>query len=137
MESNDMEFWSLTPAVIGKKIKSVTGLDYWGDRVEFTFEDDCVLSMYHRQDCCENVSLEDWGDTKPEELIGGVVALFEKCTKDGDPEHYGVQQYTFYHMRTTKGDITMRWCGESNGYYSVEVTTELEDKDGNTIDDDF
>ena len=133
---NNMEFWSLCPSIIGKTIKSVEGLEEYSGRVTITLDDDSTLSMFHYQDCCESVSLVDWGDTNSDELVGGIVVLFEKCTKDGDPTYYGSQQYTFYKLNTTKGDITMRWVGESNGYYSVSVSTELEDKDGNTIDDD-
>ena len=133
---NNMEFWALCPSIIGKTIKAVEGLKNYSDKVVITLDDDSTLSLFHYQDCCEDVSLEDWGGAEASDLIGGQVVLFEKCTQDGDPNHYGVQQYTFYKLNTTKGDITMRWCGESNGYYSVEVSTELEDKDGNSIDDD-
>ena len=31
--------------------------------------------------------------------------------------------WTFYTIRTNKVTITLRWCGESNGYYSVDVDT--------------
>lgn len=136
MENNGMDFWSLCPSIIGKTIKAVEGFKHYSGRVVITLDDDSTLSMFHYQDCCEDVCLEDWGDLDAKELIGGQIVLFEKCTQDGDPNHYGVQQYTFYKLNTTKGDITMRWCGESNGYYSVEVSTELEDKDGNSIYDD-
>lgn len=34
--------------------------------------------------------------------------------------------WTFYQFRTHKGDVTIRWCGESNGYYGVDVRVKSE-----------
>lgn len=85
-----------------------------------------TLEMYHSQDCCESVSIEDiCGDLS--DLTSALVVLAETSvsdTKDGEPappDRCDSETWTFYRLRTTKGDVTIRWCGSSNGYYSESV----------------
>lgn len=42
---------------------------------------------------------------------------------------WGDEQWTFYKFASAKGYVTVRWYGESNGYYSTSVYfEEVEDK---------
>ena len=76
--------------------------------------------MTHQRECCERVYLEDvcgdWDD-----LIGSPVLCAEESVSDGifDDE---LKSWTFYRLKTAKGSVTLRWQGESNGYYGVEVS---------------
>lgn len=79
-----------------------------------------VYSMEHEQDCCEQVIIEDvCGDL--EDLAGVPIVSCEEYHQDGAHDD-GVLTYTFYKFRTQKGDVTIRWLGESNGYYSHAVS---------------
>lgn len=77
--------------------------------------------MYHRQDCCESVEIEDiCGDL---ELLKGKIAEFEEVSDERDTE-FGTETWTFYKIATDQSFVTIRWYGESNGYYSESVDFE-------------
>ena len=93
------------------------------DEIHFHTQDGQVIRMYHEQDCCESVSIEDiCGDI--DDLLG-VVTLAEESTNEGS-SHYGESEtWTFYRLHTDRGGVTIRWYGASNGYYSESVSLEL------------
>jgi len=93
-----------------------------GDRIDFFFTEGPPLRMYHERDCCEQVWIEDIaGD--PEDLIGSPLLLAEVAC--AQPIHMinnlEVHRWTFYKFGTNKGYVTVRWCGSSNGFYSVAI----------------
>jgi len=83
------------------------------------------FKMFHDQDCCEGVYLEDvvgeLGD-----LVGSPILKAEENTSDLNPKdnHDDDFKWTFYNISTAKGTVTLRWYGESNGYYSIGVDLE-------------
>jgi len=85
------------------------------------------LTLEHQQDCCESVRIEDFeGDI--EDLVGHrLVSAEEVVNGDGkshkgkEPKYSESTTWTFYRLRTTGGDLWIRWLGESNGYYSERV----------------
>jgi len=95
------------------------------EEITFTTNTGERYIMYHEQDCSESVTVEDiCGDLN--DLISTPILLAEETTSDYNPE--GVVKecqdsftWTFYHLRTKKGTVTIRWYGESNGYYSEQV----------------
>ncbi len=87
-------------------------------------DDGSAYAFHHEQDCCENVWVEDvCGDVA--DLIGSpLVQAEEVVSKEGDPkpEYPDSWTWTFYKFATIKGSVTLRWLGESNGYYSESVS---------------
>lgn len=93
---------------------------FYGDTITFEVMglDNEQYFMHHEQDCCEYVYIEDViGNMR--DLIGYPLLMAEKMTKSGDGDEY--TEWTFYKFATIKGYVTIRWCGTSNGYYSVDV----------------
>lgn len=115
--------------LVGSTIQSVTGLEKDSERL-IIVTDKGTLSLLHRSLCCEKVSIVDFnGDVS--DLIGGYVSVADKRTNMKDTrESYFRTQYTFYTIRTSKGDMDIRWLGRDNGYYSVSVCEEWKDLSG-------
>lgn len=86
--------------------------------------------MYHNQDCCEGVKVEDiCGDLG--NLIGLPILTASEVTNKEKPEadredrdgFYDVTcTWTFYTLATNRGSVTIRWYGSSNGAYSERVS---------------
>jgi hypothetical protein len=106
--------------------RTITNLQQNGDdELLFTMDNGDRYIMYHSQNCCEHVRIEDInGDLN--DLVGSPVLQAEVVsgeTRDGWEEEYQNDSYTwtFYKFATIKGSVTLRWLGESNGYYSERV----------------
>lgn len=111
--------------LIGKRIVDIRGLEAGSESVHI-YTDNGTYRMYHYQDCCESVSIDDVnGDVS--DLIGEVVTLAEENTNCDEPkpgEYSESFTWTFYRIATIKGYVVIRWLGESNGYYSESVDFE-------------
>jgi hypothetical protein len=78
--------------------------------------------MWHCQDCCENVVLQDIiGELS--DLVGAPILVAEERVNGSETE-WGHETWTFSELATIKGSVTLRWLGESNGYYSEAVDFE-------------
>jgi len=113
--------------LVGKTITAIDGMVAGSDAVGFTCSDGSVFQMYHVQDCCESVDLNDVeGDVS--DLIGSPVVVAEEVNSDDvpPPDNDYVESYTwtFYRLATAKGFVVLRWLGASNGYYSEGVDFE-------------
>jgi len=79
--------------------------------------------LFHEQDCCESVTIEDiCGDTN--DLLGMPILLAEEVSNTDDPprsEYDVCYTWTFYKLSTNRGSVTIRWYGESNGCYSEKA----------------
>ena len=105
--------------LLGKTISEI-GLCKGNDLMRVRFSDGSSASWFHEQDCCEHVDIEDvCGD--PEDLVGSPLVTAERVDDYDGPrikDHWGSYTWTFYRFATERGSVTVRWFGESNGYYS-------------------
>ena len=111
--------------LIGKTLVSVTcGVGNEGDEIVFVTDTGARYVMYHTQNCCESVDIDDiCGDLA--DLVGSPITLAEESSNsevmprgDSSPESY---TWTYYKFATVKGYVDIRWYGDSNGYYSERV----------------
>ena len=112
--------------LLGKTLKDIKENK---DHIEFITDTEDKYLMYHEQDCCECVYIEDiCGDLNDllnseileAEDISGEIDMKDICTEEEYNEYESVT-WTFYKIGTRKGSVTIRWCGTSNGYYSESV----------------
>lgn len=109
----------------GKTIVKIKGAKRRSDEIRFHFSDGSVGKFYHQQECCEGVAVEDiCGDI--EDLIGSPLLMAEEASNVDETGNYESATWTFYKFATKNGSVTIRWLGESNGYYSKGVSFELE-----------
>ena len=108
--------------LIGKTLTEVQKVE--ADEIYFRTSDGEEYRMYHYQDCCESVSIEDIiGDL--DDLVGSPITMAEEITEQGEDTEWGDSStWTFYKFATNKGYVTIRWFGTSNGYYSESVDFE-------------
>jgi hypothetical protein len=122
---DDVKFETL----LGKTLSDVKVVrDGEDDEIIFTTTTGERYKMYHRRDCCEDVSIVDIvGDVKG--LVGVPILMAEEASNSDDPPparqfisgyEYTDDSYTwtFYKLATVNGYVTIRWYGSSNGYYS-------------------
>jgi len=111
--------------LIGKTIKKI---EKSSDHFKLITTENRTYLMYHERDCCESVTLDDViGDI--DDLIDSPILIADESTSkenpiDAKPETIEYQDsftWTFYKFSTIKGSVTIRWCGDSNGYYSESV----------------
>lgn len=103
--------------LFGQVLTQIEQID--NEELIFHTEGGKVYTMYHQQDCCESVRIEEIiGDLL--DLVGSPILQAEESSEDGAND-WGTSTWTFYKFATVKGYVTIRWVGESNGYYSERV----------------
>jgi len=123
--------------MIGKTLKKIC-VDRENDiYIIFITTGNEIYKMWHAyQECCERVEVDDIvGDL--DDLIGSPILMAEEVTEKGiynDDERGEILHesgrdvfsftWTFYKFATQKGYVTIKWYGNSNGFYSEKVDVE-------------
>lgn len=94
------------------------------EEITFSLVNGKIYRMYHEEDCCESVTIEDIVGIPIDDLIGDPILVAEERTSVENPLHESHDSFTwtFYELATIKGAVTIRWYGTSNGYYSERVS---------------
>ena len=110
--------------LLGQVLTKVENID--NEELVFTLSFGKKYRLYHEQDCCERVYIEDIVGSLVD-LVGSPLLLVEEVSQSVNPDIGAVNEngesstWTFYKLVTIKGGVTIRWYGESNGYYSERV----------------
>ena len=116
-----------------RSIKQIDGGETGDTRIRIKLSDDSVITMEHHQDCCESVYLDEFDSVDSlQELVGRVLYSIESREEEMTSENCRAESFdsgtwTFYHLKTSRGDVTLTWRGESNGYYSESVDIKWEE----------
>lgn len=109
----------LIKTMIGKEASAIIRSND-NEHLIFRFNDGSVYWFYHEQDCSESVSIEDIaGDL--DDLLWAPLVVAEERINSQESVDFESHTWTFYEFATRKGSVTVRWHGESNGYYSESV----------------
>ena len=108
--------------LLGKTLVNID-INEHKDVIIFTDLEGNRYQMFHEQECCEDVGIEEViGDLN--DLIGEPITMAEESTNREDKmgkDIYDDFTWTFYKLATIKGYVTIGWLGESNGCYSEDV----------------
>jgi hypothetical protein len=111
----------------GKTITAISNATVGSEDIRIDCDDGTAYRLVYHQDCCASCSLEDIaGDLS--DLVGHPILMAEVAEGGADlhpaPQHADSFTWAFYKLATVKGYVTLRFLGESNGYYSETVDFE-------------
>lgn len=114
-------FLHRTPLYINREDESIT----------FYLDNAKSIRMYHSQDCCESVYIEDINGDLNSLLFKPILQADEKISTNEDSNSNTDESFTwtFYTLANISSVVDIRWYGSSNGYYSERVDLAINDYD--------
>jgi len=108
--------------MIGAIINKIDGGSVNSDIMIFHARNGKKFTFYHRQDCCESVTIDDICGDINDLLNSPIIEAEEVSNADAPVLTSPSYTWTFYRFATVKGSVTVKWLGMSNGYYSEGVS---------------
>lgn len=129
MTTEEQTIADINAELAGALIGVAATIDGATDDLAAIVTDRGAIVFVHYTDCCEGVYLADGAD-ELRDLVGHrFVSLEEVSSEDAPPPAHASKDdsytWTFYKVETDKGTATLRFLGESNGYYSEEVNVKF------------
>lgn len=91
----------------------------------FYLTENHYVRMYHDQNCCESVTIEDISGDLQDLVNTPLLVVEERVSSPQTGQEFESVTWTYYSLRTIKGSVDIRWYGTSNGYYSESVNFEI------------
>lgn len=106
----------------GKTLSDVTVID--NEEIIFSCDSGERFRMFHAQECCESVTIEDICGDLDDIVRSPILQAYVESGHILPPKNQYDEDYewTFYRISTINGTVTIRWYGDSNGYYSTSVS---------------
>jgi hypothetical protein len=119
--------WNCTPQKINELFtnKKIVDIEITDEEITLFFDNEDYFKMFHEQECCENVYIEDINGNKQLKESIFYELIEKKCDKDALDEDDESFTWTFYTIKTSLGYLDIRWYGSSSGYYSENVDLEV------------
>lgn len=114
------------PQMVGQTLVRIEG-KVGDDVLRFVAADGTKFVFWYEHDCCAQCRVMDIIGEQ-DDLCGSPILFAEEVSSEGapPPEYPDSWTWTFYRFGTAKGTVTIRWLGESNGYYSEQVSFRVE-----------
>ncbi len=113
--------------MVGAIIVNISG-KVGDEELIFSSSDGRRFVFWYEHDCCAGANITDIIGDLPD-LLYVPLLMAEEVSSENEPKPYeDVESYTwtFYKFATIKGYVTIRWLGESNGYYSEGVSFRID-----------
>lgn len=103
------------------KGKTLISIERGDQEIVISCLDGSRYRMYHEQDCCESVVVDDIEGDPCDVLDSPIIDAQENIGHSENEAQCESVTLTDFVLVTEKGRITIKWIGESNGYYSESV----------------
>lgn len=98
--------------------KILTSVEIEEESIYFNTDKESFISC-HMSDCCESVQVYELDGLVKDILNAPILEATEEYDSENNPPENAYSfTWTTQTIKTTKGQLIIKWLGESNGYYT-------------------